>query len=330
MRARATLLSLSIVACAAFAAALARTSPSRAAPPVPGIARADPADAAGSTGEVARLRAEVDRLRQEVRDERELILQLMQAEQQRYDVLLRYLRASGLPDPPPAPPPAGMPGLIPPGRPGTKEPGGEGAAAAHDDAGDASKGTATITGRVRMNGTPVGEAYVYVEGRIQPLRNHTVEIKQRGKQFSPRVVVAQVGTELVFPNHDTVIHNVFSTTPGSAFDLGSIKGGSSTSPVALTRPGPLEIYCNIHSKMRADVLVVPNGQYARVAADGTFQISGVPVGSRRVVLWGPTLKPVRQHVDVTAKGGAVTLTSEAIAVRPHYNKRGQAYGSYDE
>jgi hypothetical protein len=82
--------------------------------------------------------------------------------------------------------------------------------------------------------------------------------------------------------------------------------------------------------MRADVLVVPNGHWTRVGADGSFQIAGVPVGTRKIVLWSPNLKLVSQQVDVTSKGGNVTFSSEAMTVRPHLNKRGQAYGSYDE
>ena len=98
----------------------------------------------------------------------------------------------------------------------------------------------------------------------------------------------------------------------------------------MLKPGPVEIFCNIHSKMRADVLVVPNSHWTRVAADGSFQLAGVPVGTRKIVLWSPTLKPVSQQVDVTAKGGSVTFSSEAMSIRPHLNKRGQAYGSYDD
>lgn len=319
MRARAIACSFQSAACVV---ALVWAVPTAAAPPVPGLAAGE-RDANTPSAEVARLRGEVDRLRQDVREQRELILQLMQADQQRYDLLLRYLRASGLPEPPVAPPPP--PGVAPTS---SKDPAPAGAEAAPSS--DGGKETATLSGRVRTSGAPIGEAYVYVEGRVQPVRNQTIEIKQREKQFVPRVVVAQVGTRLVFPNHDTVIHNVFSSSTGNEFDLGSIKGGTSTSPVALTRPGAIEIFCNIHSKMRADVLVVPNGQYARVGSDGSFQIPAVPVGTRRVVLWGPRLKPVRQQVEVTANGGSVILSSEAIAARPHLNKRGQAYGSYDE
>jgi plastocyanin len=285
---------------------------------------AAPAAAAepGST-ETARLQGEIDRLKQELADQRQLILQLMQAEQQRYEVVLKLLRAGGAPG-------ADMSSALPP-------PPSVAAIAPKSGAGDSGKdggggrGSATVTGRVRTGGgQPLGEAYVYVDGIRSGARGHTVEIKQRDKQFAPRVVVVPLGTKVVFPNQDTVIHNVFSTAPGNSFDLGSVKGGETSPPVVMLKPGPVEIFCNIHSKMRADVLVVPNSHWARVAADGSFQLAGVPVGPRKIVLWSPTLKPVSQQVDVTAKGGSVTFSSEAMSIRPHLNKRGQAYGSYDD
>ena len=145
-----------------------------------------------------------------------------------------------------------------------------------------------MTGKVRTaSGQPVGEAYVYLDGPRSSARGHTVQIRQRDKQFTPRVAVVPIGTKLLFPNQDTVIHNVFSTAAGNAFDLGSVKGGETSSPVVLLKPGPVEIFCNIHSKMRADVLVVPNSHWTRVAADGSFQLTGVPVGTRKIVLVEP-------------------------------------------
>jgi len=275
-------------------------------------------------GDVARLQGEIDRLKQELADQRQLILQLMQAEQQRYDVVLKYLRAGGAGDTSALPPPPSPSSVMP--KSGPTASGSE----PSKDSGGSGHEAATVTGRVKASGGQIGEAYVYIDGLRSSARGHTVEIKQRDKQFAPRVVVVPLGTKLVFPNQDTVIHNVFSTASGNSFDLGSVKGGETSPPVVLLKPGPVEIFCNIHSKMRADVLVVPNNHWARVAADGSFSLSGVPVGSRKVVLWSPTLKPVSQQVDVTPKGGTVTFNSEAMSVRPHLNKRGQAYGSYDE
>ena len=289
----------------------------------PGRATAAPAEAA----DVTRLQGEVDRIKGELAAQRQLILQLMQAEQQRYDVILKYLQAGGLPgDAASALPPPPSASALSAGK-------GTGGAAGEPgkDAGGSGREAATVTGRVRTNaGQPIGEAYVYIDGLRSSARGHTVEVKQRDKQFAPRVMVVPLGTKLVFPNQDTVIHNVFSTAPGNSFDLGSVKGGETSPPVVLLKPGPVEIFCNIHSKMRADVLVVPNNHWTRVAADGSFSLSGVPVGSRKIVLWSPTLKPVSQQVDVTPKGGSVTFASEAVSIRPHLNKRGQAYGSYDE
>jgi plastocyanin len=280
---------------------------------------------APTAAELARLQAEIDRLKQEVRDQRQLILQLMQAEQQRYDVVLKYLQAIGG-DTSKIPPPPSPPGALP--KPAATETGKDVAGGA---AGAGGRETATIAGRVRSTGQPLAETYVYVDGpRGTPARGHTLEIKQKDKQFSPRVAVVPVGTRVVFPNQDTVIHNVFSTAAGNAFDLGSIKGGETSSPVTLLKPGPVEVFCNIHAKMRSDILVVPNAHWTRVAPDGSFSITGVPVGTRKLVLWSPAAKPIAQQVEVTSKGGTATFTAEPTAVRPHLNKRGAAYGSYDE
>ena len=275
--------------------------------------------------EAARLQGEIDRLKQELADQRQLILQLMQAEQQRYDVVLKLLRAGGAPGADVSsalPPPPSAAAIAP--KSGARRSRARTAAARRTRGGHRDR--AVRTG----GGQPLGEAYVYVDGLRSSARGHTVEIKQRDKQFAPRVVVVPLGTKVVFPNQDTVIHNVFSTAPGNSFDLGSVKGGETSPPVVMLKPGPVEIFCNIHSKMRADVLVVPNSHWTRVAADGSFQLAGVPVGTRKIVLWSPTLKPVSQQVDVTPKGGNVTFSSEAMSIRPHLNKRGQAYGSYDD
>jgi plastocyanin len=285
------------------------------------------ADASPTAAEFARLQAEVTRLQQEIREQRQLLMNLMQADQQRYDVLLQLVRSLG------GGAGAGA-GVNIPAMPAVPALGGgsAGAGAPAATAEPSSGGqVGTVSGKVSLP-AGAGEAYVYIEGLRGGAgsRGRVVEIRQRDKQFSPQVAVVPVGSKLVFPNADTVFHNVFSSTPGHAFDTGSIKGGEASRPVPLSKPGHLEIFCNIHRKMRADVLVVPNGYFAKVGSDGSFELPGVPAGNRRLVLWAPGIKTAAQQVEITAKGASVRLTAQPEPTQPHLNKHGQMYGSYED
>ncbi len=190
---------------------------------------------------------------------------------------------------------------------------------------------AFVEGKVTVNSGGLGDVFVYVDGVKAPLvRGKTIEIKQENKQFVPRLAVVQAGTNIVFPNFDSVYHNVFSTSPRNTFDLGSYRAGDKPLAVTLTSPRVVEIFCNMHQKMSADVLVVPSPLYTKVRPDGTFRLENVPVGARRVVAWGPNAKPVQQKVEVTATGAQTTFVLEREEGKAHANKLGQAYGSYRE
>jgi plastocyanin len=304
--------------------AVARTLPGLAALALVGLAPGRAAAQAPASGEVTQLRAEMARLEKELRDQKQLILQLMQVDQQRYDVLLQLIRS--LPGAPPGGAAAlpSLPGPALPGAPASGTPAPTGSTGATGPSGQAQ--VAMLSGRVQLP-SPGEEAYIYVEGRGSP-RPRALEIRQEGKQFTPAVSVVPVGSRVTFPNADTVFHNVFSRTPGAVFDLGTVKGGETSPPVTLLAAGHVEVFCNIHSKMRADILVVPNGHYTKVRPDGSFVLANVPVGSRKLVLWGPRLKPATQTVDVHA-GATVKFTTEAAAPRAHLNKQGRAYPSYE-
>ncbi|HEY4188250.1 MAG TPA: hypothetical protein VGP07_24460 [Polyangia bacterium] len=287
---------------------------------LPAAATAAPRTAP-TEADFARLEDELTRVQTELRDQRQLILQVMQM----HDALLKYLQLGGG-----AAAGARAPMPVPSNEVGA--PSGTQAlptAAATAEGSPAAGARGSITGKIHGGGA-LGEAYVYLDGP-KSIAAHapTLEVKQLGRQFVPAVSIVQVGGRVVFPNEDKVFHNVFSRTPGDAFDLGTLKAGDKPNPVVMLKPGHVEVFCNIHSKMRADILVVPNGHWARVRPDGSFQLPGIPVGSHNVVLWGPSLKPVSQRVDVTAAGGTATFSAETVARAPHLNKQGGAYESYE-
>ena len=268
--------------------------------------------------------ADFARLEKEVAEQRQLIIQIMQAEQERYDILLKLLQGSGAarnaPALPPLPPAAGD------AAPAAREEAAASAAPAKEAA-----ASAPVTGHVQARSGSLKDAYVYVDlMRGAPARGKTLEIKQKDKQFSPRTAVVLRGTSVVFPNLDPVYHNVFSTSGRNSFDLGAYRAGDTPRSVVLSTPGVVDVYCNIHSRMSASILVAPSPLYAKVNADGSFRIDNVPVGARKLVAWSPGSKPAQQKIDVTTSGGQATFVLDEEPSTTHLNKTGQPYGSYKE
>ena len=81
-----------------------------------------------------------------------------------------------------------------------------------------------------------------------------VEVFQNGKAFSERSVSVAAGDAVTFVNDDKNVHNVYSSTPGSEFDLGAQKPGASDAHV-FTTPGEVKVRCAIHPRMRLTVNV---------------------------------------------------------------------------
>ncbi len=88
-----------------------------------------------------------------------------------------------------------------------------------------------------------------------------VVLDQRNLSFTPHVLAVQVGTTVKFPNDDRVFHNVFSFHDGHKFDLGLYPVGA-VKQVPFDRPGLSRIFCNIHPKMAAYVMVVDTPYFA--------------------------------------------------------------------
>ena len=296
----------------ATALAALATSTARAQGPSPARAAAQPWD------------KDIAAMKQQLEDQRELIMRLTEMEEQRYQYLLKLIHAMGrpgasLPPPPLAPAAGGAP-----------------SGAAERDAAKAGARspvsratTGDITGRVDIKGKAQGPVYVYVENVKAPaVQGRAVEIRQENKAFIPASLVVQRGTRVTFPNMDPVYHNVFSSSPVQPFDLGSYRQGDKAGTVTLNKPGVVEVFCNMHSQMRAAVLVVPNGHSAKAAADGSFRLENVPLGSRRVIAWTQDANPAVNSVELTAHGAEATFTLQVEPRGPHKKKDRTNYDSY--
>jgi len=313
--------------------------PSRAL--VAGVAAAllalpDPVWAAESA-DVEELRREVRQMQSQLQSLRTAIAEAAEMDRQRAAILTRALKnlASTSTSDSPAPAPrsettsraAPSEAAAPPTRQAASAP--RRPSPAPVAAAPVEQSPGTIRGKVAVpGGEPV--AYVYVENVLAPaVKGQRKVIEQTGKKFVPSWAVVQRGTAIQFPNMDNIYHNVFSLSSGNSFDLGLYNSGGEAKTHTFTEPGTVDVYCNIHPQMAASVLVVPNKLFAKVKADGTFEIAGVPPGRRKVAAWAPGSRLTADWVEVGA-GQAAELNLKLDSKTPgHKNKSGQAYGSYE-
>jgi len=74
-------------------------------------------------------------------------------------------------------------------------------------------------------------------------------VTQKDKKFSETEVTIKAGQSVTFANQDLVTHNVYSKTPGMAFDLKTQKVGES-SVIKFDTEGEAEVLCAIHPQMK--------------------------------------------------------------------------------
>jgi plastocyanin len=157
----------------------------------------------------------------------------------------------------------------------------------------------SVTGKV--SATPekyLKDTIVYLKGAPADATPKTHSMDQKGMEFRPHVVIAQVGDSVKFLNSDGVDHNVYSPD-GEAYNLGMFPKGQSRDHV-FSKPGVYTQLCSVHPEMLAYIFVGQNRFAAAVEKDGTFKIDGVPPGSYQVAVWNPKLKAEESKVTVEA------------------------------
>ncbi|MFS8137039.1 MAG: hypothetical protein ACMG50_02815, partial [Thermomonas sp.] len=154
----------------------------------------------------------------------------------------------------------------------------------------------------------VSEGLVYFlpkAGSPKPKPGH-FKINTRSKGFIPETLVVPQGSTVAFPNIDTIIHNVYSRSPGNSFDLGYYGPGKSPE-FTFNTAGLTIVNCTVHHTMRANVVVLATPYYTRPGKDGRYLIKDVPPGPGTLVFWHP--RAVAKSVQASAPmNGANTQT----------------------
>ena len=170
----------------------------------------------------------------------------------------------------------------------------------------------TLTGTMQLDGRPMSGVYGLItlepaDGKWRPRTPKRVEIEQRNREFKPHITAISVGSTVAFPNIDTVFHNVFSTSPQGAFDLGLYKAGESRE-FTFQKEGIVRLGCNLHANMTAYIAVVSAPAYVVTDETGRFAFKHLPPGRYKLRAWSERSKaPIAQDVMVKAGKNEVSV-----------------------
>jgi len=146
---------------------------------------------------------------------------------------------------------------------------------------------------------------VYVDQPIsninQPPPKPMQVVIQKDGTFKPHVLPVMVGTTVEWPNNDDIFHNVFSISEAKPFDLGFYKSHE-VKRVTFDKPGRVDIFCSIHTRMNCIVLVLENPFFAATDKDGNYQIPDLPAGAYRLKAWHERLPSQTMDVTVPVNG----------------------------
>lgn len=168
----------------------------------------------------------------------------------------------------------------------------------------------SLDGSMQIDGKATGGAFGLItlepaSGKWKPRTPKKLVLEQRNREFSPHVMAISVGSSIAFPNFDTVFHNVFSTSPTAAFDLGLYKNGEARE-YTFTKEGILRIGCNLHANMSAYIAVVSAPAYVVTDDKGAFSFKHLAPGKYKLKAWSEKSKaPVTQ--EITIKQGSNTV-----------------------
>jgi plastocyanin len=199
-----------------------------------------------------------------------------------------------------------------------------------------TQGSATLTGRVVLNGTPptptpinrdadarcldsrvtsvttesivaaqdggLANVVVWIENLpAEAATNLTpVTLTQKGCRYDPHVVALRVGQTLQIINADTTSHNVHSqSTINPSFNESQPQFRKVIEKSFAAAEDPFQLKCDVHPWMSSYVFVAANPYFAVTQTDGTFRIANLPAGTYHLVAWQEKFGKITKDITVT-------------------------------
>ena len=212
---------------------------------------------------------------------------------------------------------------------------------------------ATVTGKVRFEGTPPGnpvlkmtsdptcsnanagevrgESYMVDNGALQNVfvyirdglgnkylfdtPTEPVKLDQKGCRYVPHVVGLRVAQPLEIGSSDSTMHNVHGMPETNREFNFSYPVAGMKQTVTFTAPEVMVPFkCDVHAWMNAYVGVVNHPYFAVTGSNGAFELKTIPPGTYTIEAWHEKLGRQEQSVTLGEKDSKeITFTFKAPA-----------------
>jgi plastocyanin len=174
---------------------------------------------------------------------------------------------------------------------------------AADTVGVSPGAASNVSGRVAPSLAPPSALIVLdPQGSAElPVKSEPAIMDQAGYEFLPAFLLAQAGQSVQFRNSEDVLHNVRVTEISNqkpVFNVATVAFGKYEHKF---EPGYYNVTCDIHTTMRASILVTASPYAVATGEDGRFSIANVRPGTYNLTIYaGPT--PIVRSVEVRSPG----------------------------
>ncbi len=128
-------------------------------------------------------------------------------------------------------------------------------------------------------------------------------IRIQNCEFEPRYVIVPPGASIEILNDDTILHTVRARGQVNAPTHRVHPPNLKSVKLKFQKPEIVPIICDLHSWMRAFVVVAPHGLYGVTDSAGRVRIKNIPFGRFQLKLWHEVLGAYEQErfFDIRSK-----------------------------
>jgi len=150
-------------------------------------------------------------------------------------------------------------------------------------------------------------AFVYVKDGLDPAYvfdapTEKPVFRQRTCRYEPHVIGLQSGQALEIVNDDATVHNVHAIPKENReFNVTESVKGATTTQIFTAPETMVKVKCDLHPWMSGYVGVTPHPFHAVTAADGTFELKGLPPGTYTLEAWQERFGTQTSKVTIAPK-----------------------------